>query len=198
MIPTRKPNPAAAGAFPPAQLQPPGSTPPFVFTGETIPRRLKLLPGFAVIGMALAMLFSPDGAWAQTNFAVLASDGGWCWFSDPRALFHNGTLFFGCVRSDGHSVLNEFNLQTGTMTNLWISSLTEFDDHDVCGLQVRQDNTLLALWSRHGGDTFFSYRQSTSTNPVSPADWGPEQTANTVSGETYCNPYQLSAEGGKI
>ena len=135
---------------------------------------------------------------AQTNFATLTTDGGWCWFSDPRALFHNGTLYFGCVRSDGHSVLNEFNLQTGTMTNLWISSLPEFDDHDVCGMQVRQDNTLLALWSRHGGDTFFSYRQSTSTNPVSPADWGAEQRADTVSGETYCNPHQLSAEGGKI
>jgi len=135
---------------------------------------------------------------AQTNFATLTSDGGWCWFSDPRALFHNGTLYFGCVRSDGHSVLNTFNLLTGKMTNLWVSSLTEFDDHDVCGLQVRQDNTLLALWSRHGGDTFFSYRQSTSTNPVSPSDWGAEQQANTVSGTTYCNPYQLSAEGGKI
>lgn len=135
---------------------------------------------------------------AQTNFATLATDGGWCWFSDPRALFHNGLLYFGCVRSDGHSVLNTFNLQSGKMTNLWISSLTEFDDHDVCGLQVRQDNTLLALWSRHGGDTFFSYRQSTSTNPVSPADWGAEQTANTTSGTTYCNPYQLSAEGGEI
>jgi len=147
----------------------------------------------------LCCLFIATGtAPAQTNFATLTSDGGWCWFSDPRALFHNGTLFFGCVRSDGHSVLNEFNLQTGTMTNLWISSLTEFDDHDVCGLQVREDNTLLALWSRHGGDTFFSYRQSTSTNPVSPADWGAEQTANTVSGETYCNPHQLSAEAGKI
>ena len=135
---------------------------------------------------------------AQTNFARLTSDGGWCWFADPRAVFHNGTLYFGCVRSDGRSVLNQFNLPSGKLTNLWVSSLTEFDDHDVCGLQVRPDNTLLALWSRHGGDTFFSYRQSTSTNPVSPADWGAEQQANTVSGETYCNPHQLSAEGGKI
>lgn len=149
-------------------------------------------------GLLIWMLLPAGLLQAQTNFATLTSDGGWCWFSDPRAIFHNGTLYFGCVRSDGRSVLNEFNLQTGTMTNLWASSLTEFDDHDVCGLQVRQDNTLLALWSRHGGDTFFSYRQSISTNPVTPADWEPEQTNNTVNGTTYCNPYQLSAEGGKI
>ena len=61
------------------------------------------------------------------------------------------------------------------MTNLWISSLTEFDDHDVCGMQVRQDGTIFANWARHGGDPFFCYRISTSTNPVSPADWGAEQ-----------------------
>ena len=149
-------------------------------------------------GLLICLLLPAGWLQAQTNFATLTSDGGWCWFSDPRAIFHNGTLYFGCVRSDGRSVLNQFNLQSGTMTNLWISTLTEFDDHDVCGLQVRQDNTLLALWSRHGDDTFFSYRQSTSTNPVSPADWGPEQTNNTVDGTTYCNPYQLSAEGGKM
>jgi len=149
-------------------------------------------------GILIWMLLPAGRLQAQTNFATLTTDGGWCWFADPRAIFHNGTLYFGCVRSDGRSVLNQFNLQSGVMTNLWVSSLTEFDDHDVCGLQVRPDNTLLALWSRHGGDTFFSYRQSTSTNPVTPADWGPEQTSSTIAGETYCNPYQLSAESGKF
>ena len=113
MISTGEPKPAAAGAFPPAQLETPTSAPPFVFAGETRSRRLKLPPGLAAIGMALAMLFFAGSAPAQTNFARLATDGGWCWFSDPRALFHNGMLYFGCVRSDGHSVLNEFNPQTG-------------------------------------------------------------------------------------
>ena len=159
-----------------------------------LPARMRRSAGLAL----LVLLAAVRPAVAQTNFATLAADGGWCWFSDPRALFHNGALYFGCVRSDGHSTLNLFNLQTGRMTNLWISSLTEFDDHDACGLQVRPDNSLLALWSRHGGDTFFSYRQSLDTNPVTPADWGPELQANTVSGTTYCNPCQLAGEGGKI
>lgn len=136
---------------------------------------------------------------AQTNFATLASDGGWCWFSDPRAVFHNGTLYFGYVRgADGYTVLSTFNPQTGATTNLWTSTLTAIDDHNVPGIQVRTDGTLLVLWARHGSDTFFSYRQSTRTNPVSPADWGPEQTTATVSGLTYCNPFQLTNEGGKI
>src|SRR5262249_17772681 len=121
----------------------------------------------------------------------------WTWFNDPRAIFHNGTLFFGYVRSDGRSCLNTFNLQTGTTTNLWISSLSETDDHDVCGLQVKQDGTILANWARHGGDQFFSYRLSTSTNPTSPANWGAEQQiAPSGAGLTYANPYQLTNESG--
>lgn len=149
--------------------------------------------------LSSGLLAAAMPAAAQTNFARLATDGGWCWFSDPRALFHNGMLYFGCVRSDGHSVLNEFNPQTGGMTNLWISSLTEFDDHDVCGMQVRQDGTIFANWARHGGDPFFCYRISTSTNPVAPADWGAEQQiASSGAGVTYCNPYQLAGESGKI
>jgi len=164
--------------------------------GFQLKRTEQFLPAVALLFCFLAATFPVR---AQTNFATLATDGGWCWFSDPRALFHNGTLFFGCVRSDGHSVLNEFNLQSGTMTNLWASSLTEFDDHDVCGMQVREDGTIYASWARHGGDQFFSYRISTSTNPVTTADWGVEhQIAPSGAGVTYCNPYQLSAESGKL
>ena len=71
----------------------------------------------------------------------------------------NGILYFGCVRAgDGRAALNTFNLQTGLTTNLWASTLTETDDHDVPGLQLKQDGTMLAVWARHGGDQFFSYR----------------------------------------
>ena len=148
--------------------------------------------------LCLALLAGQAGA--QTNFATLTSDGVWTWFNDPRAIFHHGVLYFGYVRSsDGRSALSTFNLQSGMTANLWASTLTETDDHDVAGLQVKQDDTLLAIWARHGGDQFFSYRLSSSTNPVSPADWGAEQTiANSGAGLTYANPCQLINESGKI
>jgi hypothetical protein len=53
MISTRNPKPAMARTFPPAQFLPPGSIPPFVFAGEKRLRRLKLLPGPAIIGAAI-------------------------------------------------------------------------------------------------------------------------------------------------
>src|SRR4030095_11741258 len=103
----------------------------------------------------------------QTNFAVLTSDGAWTWYNDPRALYHNGILYFGYVRNtDGRSVLSAFNPTNGVKTDLWTSALTQKDDHNNPGLLVKQDGTMLAIHSRHATDQFFSYRLSTSTNPV--------------------------------
>jgi hypothetical protein len=154
----------------------------------------------SLFALALSLVAFRLPATAQTNFSLLTGDGAWTWYNDPRALFHNGTLYFGYVRNgDGRSVLSAFNPVTGAKTDLFTSTRTEKDDHDNPGLLVKQDGTILAIYSRHGTDQFFAYRNSTSTNPVSPANWSAEQTiAATGAGVTYANPYQLSSEGGKV
>jgi autotransporter-associated beta strand protein len=151
----------------------------------------------------LAFFCSISSVIGQTNFAVLTSDGAWTWFNDPRALFNNGTLYFGYNRAaDGKVVLSTLNLQSGLVTNLWASSLTQEDDHDVPGLLTRNDGTMLAIYSRHQSDQFFTYRLSSSTTPVTPSDWGAEQHntsgTNVSTGMAYSNPYQLSSESGRI
>ena len=74
-------------------------------------------------------MFLPARLNSQTNFAVLATDGAWTWYNDPRALFDRGRLFFGYVRAaDGKTVLSAFNLSTGTTTNLWTSGFTQLDE----------------------------------------------------------------------
>src|SRR5947209_20273172 len=89
----------------------------------------------------------------QTNFAILTSDGAWTWYNDPRALYHNGILYFGYVHNDdGKSVLSALNPTNGIKTDLWTSTLTQSDDHDNPGLLVKQDGTMLAIYARHGTD----------------------------------------------
>ena len=151
-------------------------------------------------GAALAAWLLPWAAAAQTNFAVLAQDGAWTWYNDPRALFHNGLLYFGSVRfADGKSVLSVFDPRTGLASNLWASARAERDDHNVPALLPEQDGTLLAVYARHGADAFFAFRRSLTTNPAAAADWGAEQTIPaTGASVTYANPIQLSAEGGRI
>ncbi len=136
---------------------------------------------------------------AQTNFAVLATDGAWTWYNDPRAVFHNGALYFGYVRnSDGKSALSSLQLQTGKRTELWSSALAQKDDHNNPALLVKQDGHLLAIHARHGSDPFFSYRLSSTTNPIAPINWSQEFTSTNSGGVTYANPFQLSGESGRI
>jgi hypothetical protein len=157
-----------------------------------------MVGGLRILLLALLALTSFRVA-AQTNFATLVNDGAWTWFNDPRALFHNGQLYYGYVRSDGKSALSSFNLTTGVNSNLWVSGFTQADDHNNPGLLARQDGRLLAIYSLHGSANTFSYRRSDTTNPVSPADWAAEQIiASSGAGVTYANPFQLSAEAGKI
>lgn len=160
---------------------------------------------FLILKSALALaltaaLAAPAPIAAQTNIVVLAEDGAWTWFNDPRALFHNGVLYYGYVRrGDGKVALSAFHPQTGARTDLWASSFAQSDDHNNLGLLAKQDGTLLAIYSRHATDPFFAFRHSTGTHPVSSADWAAEQTiAPTGTGLSFANPYQLSEESGRI
>jgi hypothetical protein len=96
----------------------------------------------------LSILFGvslPLAVIAQTNFAILSPDGAWTWYNDPRAVLHNGILYFGYDRNgDGKTVLSAFNPQTGAKTDLFTSTRTEKDDHDVPGLLVKQDGAMRA------------------------------------------------------
>lgn len=148
----------------------------------------------AVLGLLAALAARP--AAAQTNFAVLTPDGAWTWFNDPRAIWHNGLLYFGYVRAaDGKTALSVFDPATGRTTYLWNSGFTQRNDHNNPGLLALADGRLLAIYSRHLTDQYFSFRTSATTNPSTPADWNAEANIPD-SGDrmTYANPIQLTAE----
>lgn len=162
------------------------------FAGNLRPVARFLLPLAACL---LTSGISP----AQTNFAVLASDGVWTWYNDPRALFHNGRLYFGYVRADGKTALSVFTPANGVTSNLWVSGFTQVDDHNNPGLLARADGHLLAIYARHGSDQWFAYRRSVTNDPHTSAGWAAEQQIpNSGAGMTYANPFQLAAESGRI
>lgn len=153
-----------------------------------------------LVVFAFAGLFSYANAPAQTNFATLTTDGAWTWYNDPRALFHNGKLYFGYVKAgNGKSALSVFDLSSGRTTNLWESGFTQLDDHNNPGLLAKQDGKLLSIYSRHISDQYYSYRTANSGTPTNAAGWNAEQNIpNSGASMTYANPIQLAGEGGKI
>lgn len=144
------------------------------------------------------LLLLAMGAGAELRIVRVAEDGAWTWYNDLRALVHNGALYVGYVRNaDGRTALSAVT-PDGVATTLFASSWVEKDDHNNPGLLPLDDGRLLALYAKHGSDRRFLYRISTTTNPISSADWGDEKSFTTPAGVTYMNPFQLRDEDGKI
>jgi len=167
----------------------------------TRPRARTANPGEALLRFSsLALLLvcgCSQSVAAQTNLVTLAPDGAYTWFNNPRALFHNGTLYFGYNSSDGKTALSAYHPATGS-TLLWTSTWTEADDHNIPGLLPMEDGRLLAVYAHHGSTTYFNYRTSFSTNPIAPGAWSAESLFNTAARVTYSNPNRLSTERGVL
>ncbi len=131
---------------------------------------------------------------------TLAPDGTWTWFNDPRAVIKDGLLYFGYMQSNGRSTLGVYNLQNpAAPTTLWTSTWTEIDDHDNPGLLPLQDGRLMGFYARHAtASTSFNYRLSSGTTPAIPANWSGELTYNSPERVSYANPFQLTAESGRV
>lgn len=120
---------------------------------------------------------------------TIIHDGAWTWFNDPRALWHEGKLYIGYVRSaDGRTALSRFDPVKKKTETVWTSSFVEKDDHNNPGLLVLSDGRLMSFYARHSTDTHFVRRIGE----------GEEHFFKTTARVTYSNPFQLSAESGHI
>ncbi len=130
----------------------------------------------------------------------IAPDGAWTWFNDERAIFHEGFLFAGYVRSDGHVGVTRHHPETGESLHVQLSTgaSRETDDHNNPSLTVLPDGRLLAIYSRHSTGSEFYHRTSNVPTPAGAADWGPEQIKAMPASNTYANTYRLAAEGDRI
>ncbi len=155
---------------------------------------MKTLPLALSLGL-LAATFS----FGENESFRIADDGAWTWFNDPRALFHNGTLYVGFVRmADGRSCLNAVDTDKRTFTTVFSSDFAQKDDHNNPGLLSMNNGHLLAMMARHDRDKHIEYRISKSTAPTTSGDWGEAVKLEGFPHISYQNPYQLSADADRI
>jgi hypothetical protein len=130
----------------------------------------------------------------------IAPDGAWTWFNDERAIIHQGSLFSGYVKSDGHVGITRYVLATGETfhTVLSTSRSQQRDDHNNPSITVLPDGRLMALYAKHIAAPEFYQRTSLVPLPSSLADWGPELVRPVPANNTYNNTYRLSAENNAI
>jgi hypothetical protein len=148
------------------------------------------------------VVLSSSSAQALTSSSQYTSDGGWSWFSDPRAIHYQGLYnktYVGWMTRNGDVTISSYNQVDGTKVVFALHPAFQIDDHDAPSILVRSDGRLLSFYDAHGGKNLY-YR--ISTNPEDVSAWGPEQRVGTNTpgpyGYTYSNPFQLSGEQGKI
>jgi len=156
----------------------------------------------AIVLLLAGLLVPHEAGAAPLRQRELASSGGWCWFGDPRGVYHEGLhrrTFVGWVSGRGDIQVASYDHDSGVRAIATLAARFQVDDHAAPSLLVLPDGHLLVFWSAHAGKAMF-YRRSSQPEEVSA--WGPERTipTNTAGtwGYTYPNPVQLSAEGGRI
>lgn len=162
---------------------------------------LNLLVGVGLFAVgAIPVSRAADGLPGE-SFADFAADGAWCWFSDPRAVAHDGRTFAGWVTSDGAVEIGAWDHATGRITRHVLHAKFERDDHDAPGLVVLPDGRLAAFYSLHArGDM----RLRVTTRPGDITAWTPERQLGFEmpgrgrQGTTYANPVLLADEGNAL
>ena len=148
---------------------------------------------------------------AATSFAcsdapeviTFATNGGWCWYQDERAIVHDSVLVFGTVAgisargvNAGDVMVTSYDLETRETLHFELHDKFQSDDHDVPALLTRTDARYLAVYSKHGNDTLTRYRITERPGDISA--WDPEVSFNWGARTTYSNLYRLNAVGGEV
>ena len=142
--------------------------------------------------LALATLAAPAAARAQP--VQMSAFGAWCWFGDPRAIYHDGRTYAGWVDRDGYVVVG---MRDGShVVRRRLARMSEpgaRDDHDSPALLVEPRGRITAFFSHHNGPAMYWRR---TTKPWDVSEWGPRHTQpnNTRTQNTYPNPVRLADE----
>ncbi len=147
---------------------------------------------------------APPNAPAGWSFRQVAPDGAWCWFGDPRAVYHAGVhrrTYVGWVTAAGDICVGALDHDTGKIETATLCEKLDADDHANPAILVRPDGRLMVFHTAHSHASV-PMRVSISTNPEDISAWRPavEIRANTPGNRGFCypNPVQLSAENNRI
>lgn len=129
--------------------------------------------------------------------SVVAEDGAWCWFSDPRAVYHKASrerIYFGYINSQGDVVISARDMKTKAVETFVLHEKLQVDDHNVPSVLFLPDGRLLTFYTEHNGRSFM--RRSKQAEDISA--WETEEVLPFGSPVTYSHPVMLAEEKNRI
>ncbi len=125
----------------------------------------------------------------STGTDTLDTDGAWCWFADPRAIYYKGAkeqTYFSWVSGKGDIVIAAYNHRKGEYKKNILSERLQADDHANPTIFIRKDGKIILFYSKHF-DTVMRYRISTNAEDIS--SFGTEKTFGY--NVTYPYPFRV-------
>ena len=142
-------------------------------------------------------------------YESVTHDGAWCWFADPRAVYHEGEhkrTYSTWVDSHGSIFVNSFDHETGEEKTALIDPYFQADDHNVPAILFDREGYITLFYTAHSGrDAIFSRK---SAQPESIDQWGEVKklplndmtiaSRKLSTGYTYSHPIQLKGDNDNI
>ena len=138
----------------------------------------------------------------QYSGTVVADEGAWCWFADPRALHYESAsstikaTYIGYIDVHGNVKATQYDWLTGRKTDVLIRSYFQPDDHNNPTFLVLPDERVMIFYTRHTDEAKIWYR--ISRRPGDITDLGDEKYLATANNTTYPSPFILSDDPNHI
>ncbi|MBR6202644.1 MAG: BNR-4 repeat-containing protein [Bacteroidaceae bacterium] len=152
----------------------------------------------------MLMLSAWSSVKAQDSYSgtLVAEEGAWCWFADPRALHYenaSGTInatYIGYIDVHGNVKATQYDWLTKRKTDVLIRSYFQPDDHNNPTFVVLPDERVMIFYTRHTDEAKIWYR--ISTKPCDISSLGEEKYLTTANNTTYPSPFILSDDPDHI
>ena len=147
------------------------------------------------------MLFVALAAQAHES-NVVAEEGAWCWFADPRALHYensSGTInatYIGYIDVHGNVKATQYDWLTERKTDVLVRSCFQPDDHNNPTFLVLPDERVMIFYTRHTDEPCIWYRISQKPGDITAL--GEEKRLATANNTTYPSPFILSDDPNHI
>jgi hypothetical protein len=134
------------------------------------------------------------------GFQVVSEDGAWCWFADPRAVYHKGAkerIYYGYINTEGDVLISARDVKTKEVETFVLHEKLQVDDHNVPSILFLPDGKIVVFYTEHGG-RFFT-RKSRYAENIS--EWDEERVLSFGLPEKrlcYSHPAMLSEENDRI
>ncbi len=141
-------------------------------------------------------------------YLSLTNDGSWCWFSDPRAVYFEGShnrIYTSWVSEKGDLVAGCFDVENQKITSHIIHPDFEADDHDNPSVLINDSGIITYFYTHHAEKKPLCMLQS--KYPENITEWEPERLLylnDTTAPKEYSNTYtyanicQLKSENNRL